>query len=292
MLFYVACNPIAVSVRNAAAATTGVDGQAVVAYANIWSNLPYGIIAVSVATALFTELSHAATNKDMQAYKTSLVSGLRTTTLLMLPASALLIALAKPLISLYVGGRMSAADAQPIVAVLITWTVPLVFYAGMMFMLRAFYSLKDTLTPAIANFFCTLVQILGYLLLTGSILNVPVLGVVGIPLADGIFETLLFVTLLFLLRRKIGSFDIRQFIVVFAKMAVVSLAVGALCWLASDTLTGILGTGRVSSILVVAIVGCLGLALTAVAARLLGIEEISRFGASIRRRLLKKEVHS
>ena len=295
MIFYVGCNLVAVSVRNATAATTGEGSQAVIHFASIWHNLPYGIIAVSVATALFTELSKAATEENMKEFKTSLVSGLRTTTLLMLPASALMFGLAGPLISLYVGGRMEAADAYPIVAVLQTWAISLVFFAGLMYLLRAFYSLSDTWTPALANFALTIVQILGYLFLTGNLVAQLNLGVIGIPVSDGIFFVLLFLTLLYLLRRKIGSFDIRSFMFVFAKMSLVALAVGVFAFygarLLSDFLlqTGLVPDIRLLGLVVVAVIGIAGLVLTALMARALGIEEISKFAASIKRKFTRSK---
>ena len=295
MIFYVACNLVAVSVRNATAATTGSESQAIIFFASVWHNLPYGIIAVSIATALFTELSKAATEKNMVEFKENLVSGLRTTTLLMLPASALMFGLAGPLISLYVGGRFTTEDAAITVAVLQTWAVSLVFFAGFMYLLRSFYSLSDTWTPAIANFVLTLVQIGGYLFLTGNIVAHFSLGVVGIPVSDGIFFVLLFLTLLFLLRRKIGSFDIRSFVGVFAKMTVVALIVGAFAYFGSRFLTDalmwrdLIPDDRLLGIVVVAVIGVLGLALTAIAARLLGIEEINNFGKMIRRKLSRSK---
>jgi len=295
MIFYVACNLVAVSVRNATAATTGSESQAIIFFASVWHNLPYGIIAVSIATALFTELSKAATEKNMVEFKENLVSGLRTTTLLMLPASALMFGLAGPLISLYVGGRFTAEDAAITVAVLQTWAVSLVFFAGFMYLLRSFYSLSDTWTPAIANFVLTLVQIAGYLFLTGNIVAHFSLGVVGIPISDGIFFVLLFLTLLYLLRRKIGSFDIRSFVGVFAKMTVVALIVGAFAYFGSRLLTDTLAQGgfipddRLLGIIVVAVIGILGLALTAIAARILGIEEINDFGKLIQRKLSRSK---
>ena len=295
MIFYVICNLIAVSVRNAAAATTGTDSQAVIFFASVWQSLPYGIIAVSVATALFTELSKAATEKNMEEFKTSLVTGLRTTTLLMLPASALLFGLAYPLIQLYVGGRMSVADAEPIVAVLQVWAVSLVFFAGMMYVLRAFYSLRDTWTPAIANFFLTIIQIGGYLTLTGVIVYGGAFGVVGIPIADGIFFVLLFITLLLLLRRKIGPFDIKSFVGVFVKMSAVAIFLGFTTHFGQGFLAvfiidaGIMEAGRLLALVVVIIMGVLGIAITAAAAQVLGIEEINTFGRSIKRKLSRSK---
>ncbi|MDR1412444.1 MAG: murein biosynthesis integral membrane protein MurJ, partial [Actinomycetes bacterium] len=196
-LAYVVTNLVAVSVRNAAAGAVSAGAQAQVAYANIWSNLPYGILAVSVATAQFTEMSDAATEGDNHGFKRALVGGLRSTVLLMLPASALLFALARPLIALYVGGRMSADQAAPIVSILQVWAVTLVFYAGMMFVIRSFYALKDTRSVAISNFWCTLLQVGGYLVLTGSVFSTArAVGVAGIPAADGLFYAVQFVVLL------------------------------------------------------------------------------------------------
>ncbi|MCL2402633.1 MAG: murein biosynthesis integral membrane protein MurJ [Coriobacteriia bacterium] len=295
MIFYVGCNLVAVSVRNATAATTGDASQSVIFFASVWHNLPYGIIAVSVATALFTELSKAATDKNMAEFKTSLVAGLRTTTLLMLPASALMFGLAGPLISLYVGGRTDAADVPAIVAVLQIWAVSLVFFAGLMYLLRAFYSLSDTWTPAIANFALTIVQVVGYLFLTGNITTYIALGVIGIPISDGIFFVLLFLTLLYLLRRKIGSFDIKSFMGVFAKMTVVALAVGVVAYYGSRLLTeslaqtGLIPDDRLLGLVVVLVIGIIGLALTAIAAKLLGIEEIGNFSKAIKRKFSRSK---
>ena len=70
--------------------------------------------------------------------------GLRTTGVLMLPTSALLIALATPLVSLYRVGAFRASDVPLVVGALRWWASGLIFYASTMFLLRTFYSLKDT----------------------------------------------------------------------------------------------------------------------------------------------------
>ncbi|MDR1774850.1 MAG: murein biosynthesis integral membrane protein MurJ [Actinomycetes bacterium] len=273
---YVVTNLVAVSIRNAAAGAISAGAQAQVAYANIWSNLPYGILAVSVATATFTELSDAATSRDHSGFKRSFVSGLRTTVILMLPASALLFSLARPLIALYVGGRMSTADAAPITHILQVWAVTLVFYAGMMYVIRSFYSLKDTRTVAISNLWCTLVQVAGYLFLTGSVIAAaPVFGVAGIPAADGIFYVAQFVVLLLFLRRRIGSFDLRGLIACFVRMAVISVVVGAVVWFLVAWLTPVFGSGRAAALGVVVVAGIVGLALTIAAGYLFGISEVT-----------------
>ena len=44
-------------------------------------------------------------------------------------------------------GRFTAADVSPVAQALQWWAIGLVFFAAMMFLLRTFYSLKDTRTP-------------------------------------------------------------------------------------------------------------------------------------------------
>ena len=99
---YVVTNLVAVSFRNASALAVIPKGPAVLMYAWTFYQLPYGILAVALATAVFTELSDSAGHKDCSALKGHFGRGLRATGVLMLPAAALLIALAEPLVSLFV----------------------------------------------------------------------------------------------------------------------------------------------------------------------------------------------
>ncbi len=223
-LLYVITNLVTVSFRNASALSVKASGPSVLTYAWTWYQLPYGILAVALATALFTELSECATNKDISAFKQTLSSGLRQTALLIMPCAALLYALATPLTTLYMGGRFTSQDIPAVAGVLRTWALALTFYACMMFVLRSFYSLKDTRTPAYANLATSLVQIAGYTFLTTGFGSWKGFGLKGIPLSDLIFCFLQFSILTLLLRRKIGSFDLKSFISVVARMLIASVA--------------------------------------------------------------------
>lgn len=225
---YVVTNLITVSFRNASALSVADFGPSVLMYAWTWYQLPYGIIAVALATALFTELSIYASKKDMQNFKMSVSMGLRTTAILIIPSSVMLYVLATPLTTLFMAGRFNADDVPLVAEVLQTWSLALTFFALMMFALRAFYSLKDTLTPALANIGTSLIQIAGYLVLTTGIGAWVGFGLSGIPLADLIFTVLQFFILMLLLRKKIGSFNIRSFLSVFLRMTLASLLGGVI----------------------------------------------------------------
>jgi putative peptidoglycan lipid II flippase len=274
-LIYVITNLVAVTIRTAAATNVSVSGPAIVMFANTWSNLPYGILAVALATAVYTELSSFATKGDMAGFKKTLTGGLRSTALLILPTSAMLYALATPLLSLFRGGKFTDADIPAVASVLRIWAVTIVFFACMMFVLRAFYSLKDTKSPALTNLFTSLVQIAGYLVLTTGIHSWPGLGVNGIPLADGIFYFLQFGALMIWMRRKIGSFDIKSFFVVFAKMALASvIAAAATLWIA-NRLSPYFSSGRLGALAIIIIAGLIGLVIAFGLAWLMRVEELS-----------------
>jgi len=195
-VIYVATNLVAVSFRNSTALEVTPKGPAALMYAWTFYQLPYGIIAVALATAVFTELSDSAGRKDYSALKEHFSRGLRVTGVLMLPAAAMLIALSEPLVSLYRVGQFKASDVPMVADILKLWAMGLLFFACMMFVLRTFYSLKDTRTPMLANLALTPVQIGLYVVLSTGVATWSGLGINGIPLADGVFYALLLGTLL------------------------------------------------------------------------------------------------
>lgn len=231
---YVLTNMVAVSFRNASALAAAPNGPAVLQFAWTFYQLPYGILAVALATAVFTELSQAAGREDMAAFRANFSKGLRVTALLMLPAAALLIALATPLASLFLVGRFDAADVPAVASVLRVWAAGLVFFACMMFTLRAFYSLRDTRTPMFVNLGTSAIQIGGYVVLTTGVLGWPGLGIEGVPLADGIFYVAQFVLLASVLRSRTGGWDgMAAFLTDGAKMLAVSIIAGIAAWYAA-----------------------------------------------------------
>ena len=283
-VIYVMTNIVAVSFRNASALAVANNGPSVLMYAWTFYQLPYGILAVALATAVFTELSDAAGRKDMTELKAHFGRGLRATGVLMLPAAAMLIALAEPLVSLYRVGAFKAADVPQVATALRLWAAGLIFFACMMFVLRTFYSLKDTRTPMLANLALTPVQIGLYVLLSTGVATWSGLGVNGIPIADGVFYALLLGTLLLLMRRRIGGFDLRGVGSTFARMLVASAVGGALAWgIATLLAPDVPQFGP--ALIQVAAGGAAGLAVAFGVGRLLRVPEISLVTAMARRAL-------
>lgn len=273
-LVYVVTNLVGVSFRNASALSVAGEGPSWLMYAWTFYQLPYGILAVALATAVFTELADTAGRKDWTAFKTHVNRGLGATILLILPAAALLIALAEPLVSLYRVGNFAQQDVPVVAAALRWWAGGLVFFACMMFVLRVFYSLKDTRTPAIANLGLTVVQVALYTVLTTGFSTWAGLGIIGIPIADGVFYLLLFSTLTYLLKRRIGSFGFSRIAGIFARMLLAAAAGGSVAygaaWLVRPVADGLAG-----AFVQLLAGGVSGLAVSFGLARALGIEELS-----------------
>ena len=280
VLGYVAVNIVGISFRNAFATGAMRDGSAVLSYAWMWYQLPYGVLAVSYLSAVFPELSRAADAKDWGAYKGYLSRGLRVMALLMLPAVGILFALGTQLVTLFRFGKFPAAAVPLVTAVLAGWTIGLFFFAAYMLTLRAFYAMQDTRTPFYTNIVLTLMQVGLYAGLTRVIPGDYAL--VGIPLADSVFFILHTTVLLVILRRRVGSFDMRHVLGGWVR-SFGGAAVGGLAAWAVILLTPALGASALGNIARVIAGTTVGLGVSYAALRALRIDEMAYVDALLKR---------
>lgn len=227
---YVGVNLVAVSFRNAYAFEVSPSGPASLLYAWMFYQLPYGIFAVALATAIFPELADRAEREDWPGFAATFDRGLRATGLLVFPAAAMLVALATPLITLYRAGRFTAADVPVVAEVLSLWAITLVVYSTFMFVLRSFFSLQDPRTPAITNAITTVLQVALYATLTVGVGRWAGLGLAGVPVAEGIFFLVHSAVLLTILRRRIPGLALRGTFAVLGKVLVASAAGGGIAY--------------------------------------------------------------
>ncbi len=200
---------------------------------------------------------------------------MRSTGVLMLPTSAVMVALAVPLVTLYRVGEFTAEDVPLVASALRWWAGGLIFYALTMFLLRAFYSLKDTRTPMWVNLALTGgVQIALYWLLSTGIGSWHGIGINGMPIADVTFYLCVSITLAVLLRRRIGGYDARGVAWTFARMTIASVIGGAVAWGVTQVLDPL--SGRVVGALIqIAAGGAAGLAVAFGLGRLFGVAEVA-----------------
>ena len=288
---YIIGTVVTFSCRNAFAIGAASNGPSTLSYAWMWFQLPYGVIAVSVATAMLTELSECSARKDLYGFRQNLRSGLRSTLFMIIPLATIIFCLATPLIQMFQAGAFSADDTAIVSQVLSFWIISLPFYAGYMFFYRAFGALRELLAFSIAD--CALRVALVPLY---SLLSQPTnLGILGIPIADFVFFAAMFCFSALLLRKKIGAFKMNEILIMAGKVILAS-AGGAVVMLAlTYALSLVLPTSNglviISALIQIAVGGIAGLVVIFGLCKLMGIPEFSllaRIGNKLKRLVLRK----
>ncbi|MFD6230455.1 murein biosynthesis integral membrane protein MurJ [Streptomyces sp. NPDC060232] len=129
-------------------------GAGYTAYSNayqLWI-VPQGIITVSLVTALMPRMSSAAADGDLAAVRRDVSYALRSSAALVVPAAALMAALAPWVTGAVFGyGRTGAADIEVMAGMLTAFAPGLVAFSAQYVLARGFYALSDTRTPFLLN---------------------------------------------------------------------------------------------------------------------------------------------
>lgn len=164
--------------------------------------LPHGLLAVSVMTALGPELASRHQANDMDGFRNHFSGGLRILLVVMIPAAVGLAILARPLISALLDhGDFTTASVATTSNTLVAFAVGLVAFSVYLYVVRAFLAMKDTRSP----FFINLVE---------NAVNIATAfalyewrGVEGLAWSWTIAYTVGAVIALAQLRRRLGGLD-------------------------------------------------------------------------------------
>ncbi|MCG8405510.1 MAG: murein biosynthesis integral membrane protein MurJ [Phycisphaerales bacterium] len=109
---------------------------------------PLGVLAISLATAVFPTFSLFASRKDMPSLRSAVSQSLRLAIFVGLPSGLMLIILGEPIITLlFEHGRFDHDDTVRASNVLRWYGLVMTAFCCQHILLRGFYSLKDTITP-------------------------------------------------------------------------------------------------------------------------------------------------
>lgn len=149
---------VSIAIAVSLASHTGDRSIAWMRYATFIFQFPLGLVSSAIAVAILPTLSrHAAEERAgapgaPAAFRATLTRGLRLVLLLVIPATAGLLVLGRPVVGLlYEHGSFTAGDAEMTTAVLDFFLLGLVFAAIDQPLVFAFYARQDTLTPALAG---------------------------------------------------------------------------------------------------------------------------------------------
>ncbi|WP_249266302.1 MULTISPECIES: murein biosynthesis integral membrane protein MurJ [unclassified Pseudonocardia] len=210
---------------------TQSDGGSFATYMNAWLLLqvPYGVLGVSLLTALMPRMSRAAANGDTAQVVTDLSLGARLSTVGLLPIAAIMTAfggaLGTALFSVGAGSGTGAARLGETVA----WSAfGLLPYAVTMLQMRVFYAMTDSRTPTLIQVGMVGVKI--PLLLLCPLLLPPEQVVLGLAAANGLSFVGGAVIGQWLLRRRLGRVRTAEVLNTLFRVAFASAAGAAIAW--------------------------------------------------------------
>lgn len=107
--------------------------------------MPHSIIALSIATVMFTAMAHAAASKDLAGLRTSLAGALRTTGMATVFAAVALVVLSGPFGMLFSGGYETTGRQIGVTLSILAIGAP--FYSINFILNRVFYAQENARTP-------------------------------------------------------------------------------------------------------------------------------------------------
>ncbi len=209
-----------------------LDGG-VTAYANandLWQ-LPYGIFAMGLGTALLPTLSEKLALKKVDEFKEMLNRAFKTILYLIIPSAVGCYILAEPLISVVYKWSQEIGIERISTAgdILIMFTAAMIAQSMLAILTRAFYANNDTKTPLyigvlsmVLNFvFCTL------------FFNVTQLGIAGMSLSYSIISIVYMIIMMVVLSKKMNGMNWMKLTRYSGKLLIAAVIMGSVLYFAN-----------------------------------------------------------
>ena len=201
------CTFVQTSIINAAALVVQPEtGPSVIAYARLWYTLPYALIAVSLSTALYTELSHDAQEQDYDSVRSGISNGVAQILFFLIPFALYLIVFARPLNMIYCTGKFDESGVALVSEFLIYQAPSLPLYGAVVLMQKSFSALLDMKPFGRYCLYSTIGQV-GSVLLFGVVLGY---GMPAIALSYVVDYVILVGCSLWWLRRRLHGLQVKS----------------------------------------------------------------------------------
>ena len=275
------CMFVSTSITNAAALVVQPEtGPSVIAYARLWYTLPYALIAASLSTALYTELSHDAQEKDYDSVRVGISRGVAQMLFFLIPFALYLIVFARPLNMIYCAGKFDESGVALVSEFLVYLALSLPLYGVVVLMQKSFSALLD-MKPYSRYCLYSAIGQAGSVLLFGVVLGY---GMPAIAMSYVVDYVILVGCSLWWLRRRLQGLQVRSILhgcFYGLLLGGLGAAAGAGVLWALESFVGALGGSILITLGYVCIAGMVSLAVTFGLAVLLKMPEVS---ALLRRR--------
>jgi putative peptidoglycan lipid II flippase len=202
----------------------------------------------------------------------------------MAPAAVALFVLGPPLAELLFGfGNAPAESARFIGTILAAFVLGMPAFTVFYVLLRGFYAVEDTRTPALINLGMTAINVaaaVGLYVVATDVLKVPALAL-GFSLSYLLATPVMWTVL----RRRLGGLPTAWVVRTTTRVLLAALISGVVMLLVTLGLEQILSQGRVASLVEVVLAGGLGAAVYLALARWMRITEVGDVVDTVVRRL-------
>ena len=196
------------------------------AYAYRFFLLPVGVFGVAIASATLPRISRSAAARNFVEFRQTLARSITMILLLTIPCSVGLAILGESIVAIvYQHGRFRAFDTHQTSLALSCYAAGLAGYSTLKLIAPAFYALGDSRTPMIVSMASVLVNGLAAFIMVRWL----GFGHAGLALTTSVVSTFTSLTLLLILRAKIGGGEGREMLVSLAKILGAAAVMGLAC---------------------------------------------------------------
>lgn len=216
------------TIQNSIALLISAQSAVYLRFANQLQSFPVSFVGLSMAAAMLPTLSAQEKKEDMETFKETFLTSFHQTMYLVMPISAILLVLRVPAIRIVFGVSSFPWEATVTTAHTLAFFAISIFAQSAVYLFsRAFYAIKDTVTPLVASVLTSLVNI------SLSILFVLKmnLGVWSIAFAFSVSSIINALVLILVLNKKVGGFKFKDLVIPFTKISWATVFMGAALWI-------------------------------------------------------------
>jgi putative peptidoglycan lipid II flippase len=274
------------NVANAASVRPGATYDSFSTYSYAWQlfQLPYAIIGVSVITALLPRMSAHAAERRYPLVRDDFSTGVRLSSVIVVPAALLLIVLGVPLAEFLIAhGSTTVEEARYVGEVFAIFSLGLVPYMMFQLLLRVFYALHDSRTPMFVGV-AVMAANIGISLL---VLNLAPTGhvVEGLAASFGISNVVGAVVSWLILSRRLGGLGGRQIADSLGRMHLAAVPALLFAWAVTFMVGVLFAPGAIFGFVTLFLGGSGGLLLYLLFSQALGISEVAALMSTVKTRL-------
>ncbi|MCW2491821.1 MAG: integral rane protein MviN, partial [Frankiales bacterium] len=260
-------------------ATGRPGGLTIFTNADLLFQVPYGIIGVSLLTALMPRMSRAAARGDTAEVLEDLRLGTRLSAVALVPISIGLMVLGPSFTSVILLGRFDLSGARLVGVALAAGAFGLLPFALVMLQQRVFYAMRDARTPTLINLAMVGTKIVA-LILAATLLHGKAV-IIALTVSTSLSYVAGCIAGHILLGRRFGSLGFAPVVRTVGWISVAALAGGAVALAVVLLGNGVLGVGRLSGLAELVLGGGLGLAVLGALAMRLPLPEVTEIMGAV-----------